>query len=247
MAGLINLDRLPMDVKNKITNYLEDILKMHQDRISSIFIYGSATGRNYIKGISDINMAFIFKELDFQDLKKSLKMISRGIPKKITAPLFLTKRHIETSLDVFPMEFLEMKENHVVVYGEDLLSDLDIRAQNIRLFCEEQIKGKLIRIRQAYLEVGLAKKGVEALLKESLASFITVFRNLVRLKGKEPEKEKDRMLVQLCDEFGLDREVFLPIYRDKSNDERIGSKDVEVYLEKYIDELQKLAISVDKL
>ena len=74
-----------------------------------------------------------------------------------------------------------------------------------------------------------------------------IFKGVIRLKGKTPALDKAEMLLQMCDEFNLDKEVFLPIYRDKSNDERIGSKDVEFYLEKYIREIKKLARTVDEL
>ena len=187
------------------------------------------------------------ERLEFQDLQKSLKLVSKGINKKITAPLFLTRKHIATSTDVFPIEFLEMKENHLLLYGEDLLTPLEINPANIRLFCEEQIKGKLIRIRQAYLEIGLKRKGIEALLKESLASLTPVFRNLIRLKDKIPPVKKEQIYSQLSAEFGLDRNVFLAILRDTKNDEKIDAQDVEVFFARYTAQIQKLAIAVDQL
>ena len=140
-----------------------------------------------------------------------------------------------------------MKENHVLLYGTDILSALKINGEHIRLFCEQQIKGKLIRIRQAYLEVGLKKKGMETLLKESLGSLIPIFRNLIRLKGNQPPTKKEDIIKQLCQEFNLDENIFLPIYKDTANDEKIANQEVVVFLEKYLDQIKKLAIGVDRL
>ncbi len=189
----------------------------------------------------------ILERLGLSELQKSLKLVSKGINKKITAPLFLTRKHMQTSTDVFPIEFLEMKERHLLLYGEDLLSSLEIDPANLRLFCEEQIRGKLIRIRQAYLEIGLKRKGIEALLKESLSALTPVFRNLLRLKGKTPPLERAQIYRQLAEEFALDSDVFLAILRDTENDEKIGAQDVEVFLERYIAQIQKLAFAVDQL
>lgn len=244
---IINAGKLPLEVQKKFLPYLKEMLDIHHDHLISVFIYGSAAGENYIPKISDINSAFIFKDLPFLSLKNSLKTVSKGIPKKIAAPLFLTRGHIETSLDVFPIEFLDMKENHVLLYGTDILSALKIKGEHIRLFCEQQIKGKLIRIRQAYLEIGLKKKGMEALLKESLRSLIPVFRNLIRLRGNQPPVKKEEIVKQLCREFDLDENIFLPIYKDTSNDEKIADQEVVVFLEKYLDQIKKLAIGVDRL
>ncbi len=245
--SIINEEKLHIEVQKKFIPYLKVISDMHRDNLISVYIYGSAAGGNYIPKVSDINSVFVFKDLKFSIFKSSLNVVSKGIFKKIAAPLFLTKAYIESSLDVFPIEFLDMKENHILLYGEDILSGLEIKGDHIRLFCEQQIKGKLIRIRQAYLEVGLKKKGLEALLKESLNSLIPIFRNLIRLKEKQPPVNKTEIIRQLCQIFGLDENVFLPIYKDSTDDEKIANQEVVVFLEKYLIQIGKLAGMVDKL
>ena len=245
--SIINEEKLHIEVQKKFIPYLKAISDIHGDNLISVYIYGSAAGENYIPKVSDINSVFVFKDLKFSIFKSSLKVVSSGIFKKIAAPLFLTKDYIDSSLDVFPIEFLDMKENHILLYGEDVLSGLEIKGEHIRLFCEQQIKGKLIRIRQAYLEIGLKKKGLEALLKESLSSLIPIFRNLIRLKGKQPPINKTEIIRQLCQMFGLEENVFLPIYKDSTNDEKIANQEIVVFLERYLSQIGKLAGMVDKL
>ncbi len=248
MGPIINIEVLPDEIRKKVNKYVTNLIKLYDNNIVSIFIYGSATGRNYVPGKSDVNMAVILKELTFADLKKSLKLISLGITKKIAAPLMLTVRHIQSSTDVFPVEFLEMKDNYCLLYGQDLLKDLPIEESNIRLQCEQQLKGKLIRIREAYLEIGLRKKGIDALLKESLNSLFPIFRGLLRLKTTQaPPTDKEQIINSLSENFGIDSKVFLAILRDKKDDDKIGSQDVEPFFEKYIQEIQKLAIVSDEL
>jgi hypothetical protein len=245
--SIINKEKLHIEVQKKFIPFLLTMSDIHGDNLISVFVYGSAAGENYIPKISDINSVFVFRDLKFSIFKSSLKVVSSGIFKKIAAPLFLTKEYINSSLDVFPIEFLDMKENHILLYGEDVLSGLAIKGEHIRLFCEQQIKGKLIRIRQAYLEIGLKKKGLEALLKESLGSLIPIFRNLIRLKGKQPPVNKTEIIRQLCQLFGLDENVFLPIYKDSANDEKIANQEVVVFLERYLNQIEKLAGMVDRI
>ena len=247
MAELVNLEKLPDEVKKKVVPYLQNLFEIHNENIVSVFVYGSAAGRDFVPKRSDINLLIVFRQLQFDDLKKSLKIISKGIEKKITAPLFLTRRHIETSADVFPVEFMELKENHILLYGEDIWESLKIDKANIRLQCEEQIKGKLIRLRQAYLEVGLKRKGIEALIKDSLYALLPIFRNMLRLKGKTPPVGKEDILINLCAEFDLDADIFLAILKDKKDDEKIGSQEIEPAFERYLHEIHKLALAVDKL
>jgi len=243
----LKLDTVRVEVKRLIEPYLGKLLNIHKENILSINLYGSVSGRDFSPKTSDINLLVIFEKLKFSDLKNSLKLVSSGIPQKIAAPLFLTLEHIKTSQDVFPIEFLDMKENHLCLYGQDILSAIDINDKHLRLFCEEQIKGKLIRLRQAYLEIGLRKKGIESLMKESLYALIPVFRNLLRLKGITPPIEKEAILIKLSAQFNLDGGTFKAILKDKRDDEKIAGVDVEVYFEKYFAQIQQLARLVDRL
>jgi len=246
MAEIINIDQLPESVGLKVRPYLEEMIELLGNNLITAAVYGSAVTGNYLEKSSDINLLLVCEDVDLGTLKKSLKLISKGIRKRIAAPLFFTRRYIETSADVFPIEFLEIKENHRVLYGEDILSGIRVDLKNLRYQCEEQIKGKLVRIRQAYLEVGLKKKGVEALLKRSLSSLMPVFRNVIRLRDEVPPRRKEDILRKLSEVFSLETEVFLTIWNDRCNDEKIGGEAAEIYLNRYLCQLEALAEAVDK-
>ncbi len=247
MHPLKNLEKIPEDVRRVYEPYLQELLEILKEDIICVCIYGPAAGSNYQSKKTPIQSVIIFNDFDFSHMKKSLKIIQKGLKKKIVAPLFITKPYLEGSLDVFPVEFFDMKEDHVCIYGEDALSDIEVQDQHLRLFCEQQIKGKLIRIRQAYLEIGLSKTGIEALLKESFAALLGIFRNCIRLKGRQPPVDQEEIVRQLCGEFQLNEDVFIPILKDTANDEKIAGQDVQIFLEKYIEQLKSLAIAVDQL
>ncbi len=237
----LKLDGIKPELKAVIQPYLIKLLEIHKENIISVVLYGSATGKYFIPGKSDINLAVVFKDLGLKQLKDSLRVVNSGISKRITAPLFLSLSHIETSKDTFPIEFIEIKENNILIYGENVFSGLSVDEANLRLFCKREIEGKLIRIRQAYLEIGLKKKGVEALMKESLNSLIPVFRALLRQKPQKPPVDKEQILIDFCNCYGLSKDVFIAILRDRMNDEKIKGEDVEVFFEKYLKEIENLS------
>ena len=247
MPELKNLESLPEEVRETFRPFLNKMFSLHQDNIQSVYIYGSATGSNFIPEVSDINSIFIFHQLNFNVFKKSLRIISEGVKRRISAPLFMTHSEIESSLDIFPIEFLEMQENHILIFGEDMLSNLQIEGKHIRLFCEQQIKGKLIRIHQAYLQMGAQPERIKFLFKDSLNSLIPIFRNLIRLKGLTPSLQKLEILNQICQQFHLDHEVFLSTYRVATQQKKLTNKESETLLEKYFEEMRKLSAAVDRL
>jgi len=63
----------------------------------------------------------------------------------------LTKADIDSSLDTFPIEFLNIKRNYTVVFGEDILEGLAFEKEFIRMQCERELKGKLLLLRAEYV------------------------------------------------------------------------------------------------
>jgi len=247
MTALNNLETLPEAVAKKLRPYLEEMIGIQGENLISAAVYGSAVGADYLEKSSDINILLVCREIDLATLKNSLRLVKKGFRDRIPAPLFLTRRHLETSADVFPVEFLEIKDRHRILYGPDLISGLEIDLKHLRHQCEEQIKGKLILVREAYLETARRKGGIDRILKGSLSSLMPVFRNLPRLKGKEPAWNKEEVLKSLAREFGLEAEVFLAIWRDRRDDEKIAGQDAEIHLERYLRQLELLAAAVDEL
>ena len=247
MATLVNTEKLPLEVRKLVEPYLDKLLGIYQTRIKSVVIYGSATGADFVPGKSNVNIAIVLDRVDVGTLRMGLKVVADGRKRRIVAPLFLTGSFIERSADVFPLEFIEIRDNHVVVFGEDIFSSLGIDEANLRLQCEEQLKGSLLRLRQAYLELGLKKKGIEALLIDSLTSIIPAMRGMLRLKGITPPREKSSVISQIGETFNADAETMLAILRDKRGDEKIGGEDADKVLTRYMECVRDLGVKVDEL
>lgn len=247
MSKLINIEKLAVNIQENIKTYCLELTELHGDNLKTIIAYGETLAKEINPKKAALNLLLIFDKVTVSTLKNSLDTIKKGRKKGIVAPLFLTTEHIKTSTDIFPIEFLEMKENHILLYGKDSLSDLEIKFDNIRLQCEQELKGKVIRLRQNYLEVGLARGSVENLILNSFTSFIPVFKNLLRLKNKNIPQELAEVIEVLAAEFNLNQQLFLSILNDKQRDEKIGGKDALAFFEDYLAELKKLSQIVDKM
>jgi len=244
MADLVNLEKLNSHVRKVVVPFCQAMIGLHGDNLESISLYGSAVGEDFIPKESNVNLLFIMERIDSPDLKKSLKLVSQGRRKGIV-PLFLTSQHMKSSTDTFPIEFLEMKENYIVLYGRDILGELKVNSRNVRLQCEQQLKGGLIRLYQVYLEIGMKDKRIRSLLINSLTSFIPIFRSLLRLKGKVLPVKKRDIISDLEREFSVSGDIFLKVLQMKEG------KKVEDNLEKlfgdYLKQIERLCIICDRM
>ncbi len=244
MDILVNLEKLNSHVKKVLVPFNQAMIALHGDNLKSISLYGSAVGEDFIPKKSNVNLLLVMERIDPPDLKKSLKLINQGRKKGIV-PLLLTVEHIKSSTDTFPIEFLEMKENYVLIYGKDTLGELEVKGRNVRLQCEQQLKGGLIRLYQVYLEIGMRKKRIRSLLINSLISLIPIFRSLLRLKGKALPVKKRDIISGLEREFTVNGGLFLKVLEMKEG------KKVKDNLEKlfgdYLEEVEKLCIICDRM
>ena len=245
MAEIKNVQQLPDFVRSHVIHFVERLIDLHKGNIISIAVYGSVASGNFIPKISDVNIVVIVKDLGFSVLRSSLHLVKEGRAHKINAPLFLTEDYIARSLDVFPVEFLDMKDHNIILYGKDVFQGLNVDTVYLRLFCEQQIKGKLLRIRQAYLETGLDPQEKIRLLRDSLGALIPIFVNLLRLRNKPIPSAKVDVLKSMGREFGVDDSVLISIHNDRANHQRIERSLVDDYLDKFIQQLEKLALIVD--
>ncbi|KJJ85988.1 Nucleotidyltransferase domain protein [Candidatus Omnitrophus magneticus] len=241
-----NIDNLPKDIHNVLIPYLEKLTHIYGDNIISIFLYGSAATREYNPKYSDINIAIVVKDSSIRELKSGVKIIKDGMRKKISVPLFLTYSYIEMSLDTFPMEFMMMKDSYILLFGQDLLADININFENLRRECEYQIKGKLIMLRQAYLEAAMNYKALKQLIALSIKALLPIFQNLLRIKkGVLPRLDKIGVLNEIGIEFNMDVSCFIEAFNGiKTNS---FSKTPEVFIECFLTRLEILSKIVDEI
>lgn len=247
MPELKNIDRLPAAAQKPISEFAAKLLALHGTEIESIVVFGSAAGPNFTPKISDINLAVIFYSINFAVVHKSAGLARRGRKHRITAPLFLTREYIHDSMDVFPIEFAEIKDHHVPIYGADIFRNLSIDEKHVKILCKGQVRGKILRVRQAYLDCGGDPHAVKKILVGSLNSLVPVFRQLLRISGLEPAIEKPDVLRQMAGRFFLDVDVLTAVYQHKIRRTPLKHSQVDDHFKNYLQQLQQLAIRIDRL
>ena len=122
----------PEEIFTEIT---EDFKKIFKEDLVSIVLYGSGTTDDFVPGKSDLNFLIVLSEDAIDYLDVALETVAQWRKRNVSTPLFMTKSYIESSLDSYPLEFLNMQNNHVLVYGEDVLRGISFESSHLRLQC----------------------------------------------------------------------------------------------------------------
>ena len=213
----LKLSNIPAQAQTVIEPFLKDILAKYKEDIISIYIIGSAVTKGFHPKYSDINTVIVVKgiKIPFYDFIASLG--KRYGKKKIRAPLIMTPDYINRSREVFPVEFLEMKLIHQLVYGDDVLKNIKIEKADIRLQCERELKGKHQHLCQGYIKAMGDKRTFTDLLVGSLSGYFPLFRGILFLYDREIPKEKGDVLCAMNECCDVDMNVFRNIMDIRSH------------------------------
>lgn len=242
-----SMAKSPEDPKDIFTDIITDYKTAFGDDLISIILYGSATGKDYRPGKSDINFMIVLTEQGIERIDGAFEIIKKWQKRNVAIPLFLTEAYVATSLDVFPIEYLNFQRNYELVFGKDILKDLTFDGELIRLQCEREIKGKLLILREAFLETTGKGKPLKQLIGHSISAFVAIFEALLYLKGQELPGTKREVVKATAAEFDMDAALFDKLLDIK--DERVKPADMEIMglFKDYLREVRKLAKLVDTL
>jgi len=235
-----------INLPQKYTKILELFTKAVKDTyregLISVILYGSAASGEFIGKHSNINLLVVLDNTDLENLARISK-VTAGSKFKILSPLFFTEDYIKNSTDVFPIEFLDMKENYSVIYGKDVLTGLEIEMRNLRFQCEQELKAKLINIKKNYLST-LNKNALKQLLFKTFNSSLHILRNLIRIRGGVPPYLKEDILNELGRDFNMDTADLKKILSAKNNNLKLSSGEIEALFFAFVKELEKLSVNV---
>lgn len=205
----LRLERLSPGVRAKAAPFLEELVKTVGPVTHSLHLVGSAVTPDWDTGHSDVNTLLVLREMDLAALESIAPLGQRFKGSGIAPPLVMDEGYIRSSLDVFPMEFLEMRLIHETVLGEDILARLAIDPGDLRHQCEREIKSRLVGLRQSYLRaLGEPKALTEALVR-FLSGYQPLARGILVLLGKEPPLRRSEAFAALAAAVGPEAGVFV--------------------------------------
>lgn len=236
---------IPENVKKMTEEFTGALKNIYGDKLISVVLYGTAASGEYALKHSNINVAVVLEDASIEALAGCAGILNKRKFRAIN-PIFFTEDYIKRSTDVFPIEFLDMKENNIILYGRDILKDLDISIKNLRFQCEQELKSKIINLKRVYLRTknfSLLKN----ILFKSITSAIHILRNIIRLKGKAPAYAKEDVVDLVGREFGVDVSALQKILDARIKNTRLAHAEAVSLFSSLIGTLEIISDKIDRM
>ena len=233
------------EIMRKAESVADDCKAAFADDLISVILYGSGVTAEYDPKKSDLNFLVVLSEEGIERLHLAHELVAKWHKHKVSTPLFLSKAYIESSLDTFPIEFLNIKGNHKLIVGEDVLEGISFDKSFIRMQCERELKGKLLLLRERYVETRGKPKVLKELISASVPTFIFVFKGLLYYLDEELPETKQDTVTRLARALDLDEELFSSLLQIEAGARKPSKEELADIFKRYLQQIRTLALRID--
>src|ERR687895_1267134 len=177
-------------VHDALNGLIKDLVATHGDNLVSVVLYGSAAAGDHIELRSDYNLLITLKRITPQDLREAQAPMREWQRLGHPLPVYFTTEELSDAADVFPIEFHQMANARVVLYGHDPFEFAKLSDANLRHQAEYELRSKLIQLRRLYIPASVSIEKLCNLMSDSLSSFAALFRAVLLLHGHEAPVSK---------------------------------------------------------
>lgn len=170
-------------VQEALSGLIDDLRATHGDNLASVVLYGSAAAGDHVELRSDYNLLIALNRITPEDLRLAQAPMREWQRLGHPLPVYFTVEELSDAGDVFPIEFHQMANARVVLYGKDPFEFVQLSDANLRHQTEYELRSKLIQLRRLYIPASVSIEKLCDLMSDSLASFAALFRAVLLLHG----------------------------------------------------------------
>ena len=236
---------LPAGVLEDFTSFCQQVESALGEQLISFVAFGNvARGDSIDPKLPMLHVMIVLKEIRLEDLDEMAKPVRKSRENCGLTVMLLTEDELLSSADVFPVKFLEMKRHHVLLAGRDLLSDLDIPKEHLRLRCEQQLKNLSLKLRTFYLFGSAQPKEMRKILEQTGSAFVDTLRGYLCLKHEDAPLHEIQVAEKAAQEMGWEADTLKAILALKDSSTRINPADLQSLYGRF---LKSAAIAADVL
>jgi predicted nucleotidyltransferase len=235
-------------VSETLDQLIKNLCEAHGENLSSIVLYGSAAAGDHVESRSDHNLLISLTRITTRDLHAAHAAMRDWEKLGQPIPVYFTVAELQDAADVFPIEFHQMEKARRVLYGRDPFEFVKISPANLRHQTEYELRTKLIQLRRLYIPASASLARLSALLSDSLASFASLFRSVLILKGEDPPIAKEDSVRATVRALGLDEATFKRIFELRAGKgAALTQAEADGLFSTYMEQIERVIEAVDRI
>ena len=235
-------------VQEALKGLVEDLRATHGANLACVVLYGSAAAGDHIELRSDYNLLIALNRITPEDLRQAQPPMREWQRLGHPLPVYFTVEELSDAADVFPIEFHQMANARIVLYGHDPFEFVKLSDANLRHQTEYELRSKLIQLRRLYIPASTSTDKLCSLMSDSLSSFAALFRAALLLHGEEAPISKPDCVRATAKLLKLDPAPFERIFEFRaSGNLPTSEKEANELFGSYLFQVEQVVEAVDEL
>jgi hypothetical protein len=231
----------------KFDELVRHLTLAHRDELVAVLLHGSAVVTGESSRPSDYRVLVVCSALPVEALRQAQPVARWWVGQGFQLPVYFTLAEFNGSLDVFPIEFRQMKRAYRVLYGRDILQDAEISAANLRWQLEHELRGKLLRLRSLYLPASESAESLLKLMTDSVITFIHLFRPILELLGDEAPLDRREVTERVGARLNFDTAPIERVLRLRNEPVPLLEPEVQDLFADYLNCLARVITAIDRI
>lgn len=231
----------------RLKPFVDQLTEVLRDELKGIVAYPGKGGDGSRALPGGAMVMVLVEQVTVALLNRVRPTVARWSKRLGIEPVFVTPREIETSADVFPVEFANVKAEGVFIGETDPFAQLTISREALRRQVEEDIKTKGLWLRGAFLYQGNEPRLAQDLLVQHLASLTVLFRALLALKERALPERTEEALQAVAEAYEVDADVLKEVASLQQRRPKTSQAELEGLFQRYLDVLARIAQQVNEM
>jgi hypothetical protein len=231
---------------HKLDEFVQKLKSSAAENLKAVALYGSAVTGEFHSEHSDLNLLCVLEQADAARIEALHAPVEWWLRRGHRAPLFFTLEELQRSADVFAIELLDLKAQHRMLYGDDVLAGLVVPLHYHAIQVERELRTDWLRLRQAILTAPKKSDAHLSLMTSSFSAFATLFRHALIALGEPPAANKREAIERIGRFAQADPGGFLAILDLREGKRKQRDFAAEEVLERYFAFVEAVTDAFDK-
>jgi predicted nucleotidyltransferase len=233
-------------LERDLAGFVKDVGRALGDTLVGVSVYGSAATGDWVRGRSDVNTIIVVRGVTSAVLDALAARLPSWRRRAFALPLVVDEEFLERACDAFPMEFDDARRAHRTLFGPDVLTGFQVDRAQLRRQCEQEARGKLLRLRALYLDAAARPGALERLLVDSLKTFLVILRHVLHLRGDDAPYAYGDVLAAGEHLLGP-LPAFRRVLEHRRGTARLASRELRAEFSRYLGDAERIVAAVDAL
>ena len=230
-----------------LNGLIQDLRATHGDNLASVVLYGSAAAGDHVELRSDYNLLISLHRITPADLRQAQAPMREWQRLGHPLPVYFTVEELSDAADVFPIEFHQMSQARILLYGKDPFEFVKLSDVHLRHQAEYELRSKLIQLRRLYIPASVSLTKLCNLMSDSLASFAALFRAVLLLHGVQAPVGKPECVRTTVRLLNLDEQPFEKIFALRASGEMPATEEeANDLFAAYMSQIERVVEAVDE-